>query len=163
MPDRTYILKGGSGLDEDGQPLNRRFNAARLADRTVDELLGICKGMISDGVITDGEADFLVRWIEQQRAVIAEWPVKTLAERIARMMEDQKIEEQERQELFELLSEISGSRSPQGVAKNLSTVLPLTKPAPDIVFQDRAFCFTGKFFYGTRAACQQVVIARGGL
>ncbi|MGH9425236.1 MAG: BRCT domain-containing protein, partial [Terriglobia bacterium] len=144
-------------------PVNRAFNATRLAERTVDELLGICKGMISDGVITETETKFLVGWIEQQRAVLKVWPVKILAERIARMMEDQKIEEQERQELFELLSEISGSRSPQDVAKNLATTLPLTKPAPDIVFQEQAFCFTGKFFYGTRDACQQVVISRGGL
>lgn len=163
MPDRTYILKGGGDLDDHGQPVNRAFNAARLADRNVDELLGICKGMISDGVITEGEAKFLVQWIEQQRAVITVWPVNILAARIARIMDDQKIEEQERHELFQLLSEISGSRSPQDVAKNLATVLPLTKPAPDIVFQERAFCFTGKFFYGTRDACQQAVIARRGL
>ena len=34
-------------LDDHGQPLNRAFNAKRIRDRGVDELLGLCKGMIA--------------------------------------------------------------------------------------------------------------------
>jgi len=44
MPDKFYTLKNDGGLDDHGQPRNRRFNAKRRLDRSVDELLGLCKG-----------------------------------------------------------------------------------------------------------------------
>jgi NAD-dependent DNA ligase len=162
MPRSTYILKGGEGLDDNGQPLNRKFNAARLADRTVDELLGICKGLICDGVISEDEARFLVQWVDKQRAEISVWPINVLAERIASIMQDHEIDEQERRDLFGLLSEISAGGSPQDVVRNLSTTLPLTKPVPDVIFEKRSFSFTGKFFFGTRNVCQNAVMKRGG-
>jgi NAD-dependent DNA ligase len=40
----------------------------------------------------------------------------------------------------------------------------LDKPAPDVVFQGRSFCFTGVFIYGggDRSQCEAAVRARGG-
>ena len=37
-------------LDDDGQPLNPGINRMRVDDRTVCELVGICKGMVADAV-----------------------------------------------------------------------------------------------------------------
>ncbi len=31
-----------------------------------------------------------------------------------------------------------------------------------VVFQDRSFCFTGKFAFGTRSECERAVVGRGG-
>ena len=163
MPSRIYILKGEGNLDDDGQPLNRKFNAARMADRTVDELIGICKGLICDGVINEEEAKFLVQWVDKRRSEASVWPINVLLERITGFMEDQKIDDQERRYLFELLSEISGGSSPQDIVQNLTTTLPLTKPAPDVTFEKRAFSFTGKFFLGTRNVCQHAILERGGV
>ena len=39
---------------------------------------------------------------------------------------------------------------------------PYDEPQPPIVFVDRVFVFTGKFGFGSRDACQQEVIRRGG-
>lgn len=163
MADKEYVLKRDQKRDSHGQPQNRQFNAARLADRSIDELLGLCKGIISDGVVSPEEAVFLARWVDQQRAAIHLWPVNVLASRIDRMLEDSRIDDDEHKELFELLGQIVAGGSPQNVASTLSTTLPLTKPAPTIIFQDRAFCFTGKFFFGTRSACQRATIERGGI
>src|SRR5262245_59381504 len=42
-----------------------------------------------------------------------------------------------------------------------STDLPLDRPAPEIMFDSRSFCFTGKFIHGTRAGCQSALTTRG--
>ena len=39
---------------------------------------------------------------------------------------------------------------------------PYDEPQPPIVFVDRVFVFTGKFSFGSRDACQEEVIRRGG-
>jgi len=164
MAEKRYILKAADPLDVDGQPVNRQYNAARVADRTVDELIGICKGMIADGVINEGEARFLVQWLDEHRRLSQSWPVNVLSERIARMLQDNIIDEQERQELFELLAQVVGQQKEAiPAALDTSTRLPLTIPAPSIVFPQRRFCFTGKFYFGTRKACAEAITIRGGL
>jgi hypothetical protein len=39
---------------------------------------------------------------------------------------------------------------------------PFDRPQPDVSFSGRVFMFTGKFTFGTRKACQEAVISRGG-
>lgn len=39
---------------------------------------------------------------------------------------------------------------------------PFDRPQPDISFVQRTFVFTGKFMFGTRKACQDAVLSRGG-
>lgn len=58
MPDGFYILRNPSrssypALDDHGQPKNRRWNAKRLDERSVDEFLGLCRGLVADGLLTD--------------------------------------------------------------------------------------------------------------
>jgi NAD-dependent DNA ligase len=162
MPDRIYVLKSSQGEDDDGQPMNRRFNTKRLAERTTDELLGVCKGMIFDGVITADEVNALISWLGEHRHIANVWPVDALFTRIARMLEDQVIDEDERKELFTLLTDITGLGSVENIVCRGSTTLPLTKPAPAITFDSQTFCFTGKFYYGTRKRCMQVITEQGG-
>ena len=40
---------------------------------------------------------------------------------------------------------------------------PFDRPQPSVSFPKRTFIFTGKFAFGTRKACQDAVISRGGL
>lgn len=44
----------------------------------------------------------------------------------------------------------------------MSSTLPLCNPVPRVQFQDKSFCFTGKFFFGPRKKCEAVVEERGG-
>lgn len=46
-------------LDPDGQALNLAFNRARRTERDVCELLGLAKGLLADGVVTESEATLL--------------------------------------------------------------------------------------------------------
>ncbi len=42
------------------------------------------------------------------------------------------------------------------------TSLPVSIPQPALEFSDRKYCFTGTFRYGTRIACENAVLRRGG-
>ncbi len=161
------------GNNSHGQPVNRAFNARRLAARSVDELIGICKGIVADGIVNSAEADFLVNWLDSNRPIMDVWPVNVLSLRVEKMLENNCIDELERKELFKLLTDIVGgtgkcevvNRTTGEVAENISSpssTLPLDKPVPEIVFEDKLFCFTGKFFYGTRKRCEGDVLERGG-
>jgi hypothetical protein len=165
---REYTIKPfGStlknSLDQDGQPLNSNFNRGMVRGRTLDELIGICKGITADGVVATEEAEFLARWLKGNQSVIEEWPANVLAERIANIFYDNIVTSEEKQELFDLLREVTGGSSLTDHADNLSTELPFDDPLPDVVFDNRQFCFTGKFCIGTRQQCESEVITRKGI
>ena len=48
------------------------------------------------------------------------------------------------------------------VEKELADDSPFDKPQPPVEFRGRSFIFTGNFAYGSRKACQEAVIERGG-
>jgi NAD-dependent DNA ligase len=150
-------------VDEHGQPLNRYFNAKRISDRSIDELIGLCRGILADDIITEQEANFLIRWMEQNREAANNWPAKIIYARLLRMLEDDKLDAEEHKELVGLLVELTGGTLPQmGEAVSKTTSLPLDNPQPEIIFHDRCFCLTGKFISGTRKECENYIMARGG-
>jgi len=148
-------------LDDHGQPIVRAFNAARLNDRMIDELIGLCRGVLFDGAISEAEANALLRWLDANREVAGHWPANVLYRRIARMMSDSRLDPDEQKELLELLVEITGGPAPDAFVKSASTALPLCTPLPKVLFPGKLFCFTGKFVSGTRAQVQAAVISLG--
>ena len=113
-------------LNEDGQPINRAFSKDRLNDRSIDELIGICKGIIIDKVIIDEEIQFLAHWLEVNKDRAHLWPANVLIERITRFLSDKVIDNSEKEDLFNILTQISGSN----LIANLSSSLPLCNPPP---------------------------------
>ena len=151
------------GLDPHGQPLVRRYSAARLSDRAVDELIGLSRGIVADAHVTQSEAEFLARWLDRNREAQETWPGNVLYERIREMLSDGVLDRDESQELLELLGSITGEAEPLALkAQSLSSSLPLTQPPPKIEFPDRLFCLTGRFVHGTRRECEAAVEQLGG-
>jgi len=160
-----YFLKKKSlsnKCDDDGQPLNRNYNKARLTDRTIDELIGICKGIIFDGNVSVEEAISLSRWLEANKDYTDTWPVNILSARIETVLSDNVIDENERKELFDLLNDLTGEKPIIEKITSMSTKLPIDTVMPEITFKNRIFCFTGKFVYGTRNDCENEVFQRKG-
>ena len=151
-----------SDLDRDGQPIVRAFNAARLTDRAVDELIGLCRGVLADGAVTDGEAKFLLQWMEANREAAGQWPCSDLYRRLREMLVDRTLDADEQSELLDLLLDITGGGLPldQRIA-SMSSSLPLCSPPPELVFPERAFCLTGKFVFGSRKQCEAALLERG--
>lgn len=150
-------------FDRDGQPVAQALRRDAREDRQVDELLGLVKGVLADGVLCAGEIEFLYRWMEINREVATYWPANVIYPRIAAALADGHVDADEEKELMDLLlSLVGGNTAPLHGARSDATTLPLCKPAPEVEFSGHRFCFTGAFASGSRSWCEQQVIERGG-
>lgn len=150
-------------LDDHGQPLIRTFNRERLSDRSIDELIGMSRGIASDGIVNQKEAEFLKSWMEANISYCDDPLVNQLYRRVQEMLVDRVLDHEEQAELFELLKMFSGNICAGEVAANMTSSLPLDKPPPQIEFPTMYFCLTGKFAYGPRRACVELIKECGGV
>lgn len=154
-------MDSSNDLDNHGQPLNRAFNAKRIKDRGVDELLGLCKGLIADGAVNEAEASFLLEWLDANKCVATTWPGNVLYPRIYDFLRDGVLDAQEQAELFDLLTKATGT-VPGTSGITASCGLPFDHPVPEIVIENHAFCLTGRFAYGSRTQCAEEILNLGG-
>ena len=149
-------------LDQFGQPLSRVLCAKRVQQRGVDELLGICKGIIADGKVVQPEAQFLSNWLIANPQVTSDWPGNVIAARLYAYLADGVLDENEQKDLEELLLKVTGD-DPSGLLKfNPSAKFPLDDPPPNITFIDQSFCLTGRFVFGDRSAVVNEIVQLGG-
>ena len=143
--------------------LSPAVNARRVSDRTIQEMLGLVKGMVCDGVVSEGECASLGRWLNANQPAISTWPGNVLAKRLMSIYEDGVIDANERHQLYELLCDTVGDGGNNAALDlNYSTRLPLDDPAPLVEIPGRTFVLTGKFIYGLRGKCEQAILVRGG-
>lgn len=135
----------------------------RLDNRAMQTLLGLCAGIAADDQIQDKEIVFLSTWLAENQSVLQHWPGSAIAERVATILKDGIITQDERTDLLDMLQKITGNNfSETGVAAPDAPALPIDDD-PSIFFRNMTFCFTGQFFYGTRAACERVILNLGGM
>lgn len=159
---RLADIESGSALDVHGQPLNRHFNAARLSDRALDEMMGLCRGIVADGRVVQTEAEVLRDWIELNREYADHWPANVIYSRLADMLQDGVLDAEEEAELLDLLQDlVGGGHSIDERVAAYSSRLPLDRPEPELVFRGRLFCMTGKFVFGTRKEVEATVRSLG--
>jgi hypothetical protein len=144
-------------------PLYSRADGARRSDRDVNEMLGVIRGIVCDGVVSEGEIFAFRNWLSEHPNAIVGWPGNVLAERIARTLEDGVVSASERVDLYELFCDTTGEGDiREQVPGSFSARLPFDDPAPAIVFPSNMFCFTGAFIYGDRSYCEKSTVLRGG-
>jgi hypothetical protein len=149
-------------MDAHGQP-DRALRYHAVTERQIDEMIGLCKGIMADGAVCQGEAEFLLGWMEANRQAMGQWPASVLYPRIAAMLADGVLDGEEERELLGLLGEVTGFNAPAAGEASGSSSMPLCKPAPAVVFEGVSFCFTGQFYSGSRAWCEEQVLSRGGV
>jgi hypothetical protein len=159
-PRHVRCLEPSPFIDADGQP-DSRFNRERRIQRTVTELLGLCKGVLLDGVVTDGEMVALDEWLAAHVEIAQDWPADVLYDRLRRAFDDGAIDEDERAHFKGLLEQLVGPADGARLV-DAATRLPLDVPPPVVEFPERAFCFTGHFVWGPRPKLVQAVEERGG-
>jgi tetratricopeptide (TPR) repeat protein len=140
--------------------LHRLYNSARLADREVNELLGLTHGITADGVITQAEVEYLHKWLVAHTAGAANPVVAPLLGRVATILADGIVDPEEAADLFALLQRFAAGDFEVGEMLK-ATTLPLDAPPPSIRFPESRFCFTGTFAFGTSKECQAAVEAKG--
>lgn len=134
-------------------------------DRAVDELIGLCRGVLADGSIVQPEAEYLRRWLAGHMQFVREYPFNLLAERICDALGDDELDSEEERDLVELCQQITGNEhvyQPVRAATSASSALPLTESSPAIQFDGTLFALTGVFEYGPRVKVIQAIGERGG-
>lgn len=139
-----------------------RFNRKKIDNRQVDTLIGLCKGVVADGVVNQDEADALRTWLIHARSVIDNPMVANLLTRVDAMLVDGRLDPDESADLLGVLRGIAGTEVVVGELQKPST-LPLDQPPPAVVFPGKMFVFTGTCAFGTRAECTAATVAHGGV
>jgi hypothetical protein len=57
---KTYLIHNSRSklVNQDGQPAVRNFNLFRCAERDIDELIGLCKGIVADRIVPQMKLSF---------------------------------------------------------------------------------------------------------
>lgn len=111
-------------------------------------MLGLIKGVLVDGDVSEREADALRSWMLANEDATKLWPGSILAERLQRIFADGVVTDEERVDLHELLVATSGCDETDLIAENPSTTLPLDEPQPELRFDGVTYLLTGKFVFG---------------
>lgn len=125
-------------------------------------MLGIAAGLVADGILNPREVQFLSTWLAEHPELSTTWPGEVVFKRVREALRDGSLTEDELNYLRQTLEDlIGGSFSEDGTVAAAPSSLPIDSAAI-VVISGASFCFTGKFLYGTRAACERAVTVRGG-
>ena len=141
----------------------KRFNADRVQDRKVDELIGLCRGVTADGSIVKSEAEYIIKWLESNDTIINDYPANILYDRIKEMLSDDVLDDDEQKELLEMLDSLTGDKPIHESIESMSSTLPLNNPSPDVLIEGNTFVLTGTFVSGKRADVERLLKDLGGL
>ena len=139
-----------------------RVGGQRIADRQIDEMIGLARGLIADGRIEQSEVEYLQKWLAANQAITDQPLIAKLYRRVAEILHDGVVDADEKTELLDTLNRFTTRDIELGEVMK-STTLPLCDPAPTLTFDGKRYCFTGTFTYGTRKACEGAVVSRGAL
>ncbi|WP_076722003.1 BRCT domain-containing protein [Cronobacter sakazakii] len=124
-------------------------------------LNGLCKGLISDRVLSQEEIKYLDWWLTQNGALKANYPGKELYRLVKDILSDGEITIQESEVLHKALIDFTGCDLDSGTVDGLATRLPVDDIA-DVKVSGKAFCLTGIFLAGKRSAIEDLIQKQGG-
>src|SRR5204863_6456311 len=104
---RKYVLT--MPKDEHGQPKQLfKFNLENNVSKAIDQLSGICSGILADGVVTEQEAGFFAEWVRKFAPFEPVWPFSDILARVERIFADGHCDDQERDELKGVMQALCG-------------------------------------------------------
>lgn len=139
------------------------LKSQRLVEQGLAEMVGLVRGVIADGRVTEDEAQRLSEWTRANPEVATRYPANLLSRRLERIFMDGRVDTRERERLSAMLGQLAQNPSGFGGGAPLATDLPLTTPAPEIVFGGQTFVFGGEMAYGPLHACEREVLELGGV
>jgi hypothetical protein len=148
--------------DNHGQPLHESLNWSLRRDRGTDELIGLCRGVLADGMLVIHEARYVLEWLDRNEPVRVTFAGKHLHDALSAALLDSQMDAEEEDRLVDVLLRLTGGTLPATGETSFSTALPFDDPAPPVVLRGRGFCFTGKFRFGTRKECELCIETGGG-
>jgi BRCA1 C Terminus (BRCT) domain len=142
------------------------MTSGRRLERTTDELIGICRGVLCDGHVSRPEALFLNNWIERNSAFVDTYPFNHLLDHLHHALEHGVMDSHDESDLLETLSKFVGGEANgehNSESASLSTALPLDDPEPSPLEFASTFVVTGTFKFGPRKIVASRIAERGGI
>lgn len=132
----------------------------RIITRDIDQLLAVCEFALQDGIVDQEEAESILDWLNNHTTCLDTWPASVFYDRLRECLQDGRLDSDEQKELLDLVMSISRPPTSSG---NKPATLPIDNPKPIIKFENKFFCFTGVFDFGSREECILATEALGGL
>ena len=148
--------------------MSHEFARTKAADthrtnRAVEHLLGMVTGMVADAELNNKEIQLLRLWMISHPEATATFPGSVIQKKVAQILEDGIITEDERSHLLQTLTALAaGDFDATGSADAQIINLPIDD-AVTIELKNTLICLTGEFLYGTRAACERLVLRAGAM
>jgi hypothetical protein len=150
--------------DAHGQPLRLfKANLENNVSKAIDQLSGICSGILADGEVSQAEAAFFADWVRKFAPFEPVWPFTDILARVERIFADGHCDDDERAELKGVMEALCGYTATAKPDETYSTTLPLDTPLPELIFPERQFVITGKFAFGTRRKVSEAISTLGGI
>ena len=137
----------------------------RRSERTTDELIGICRGILADGAVSHPEAAFLSGWIERNSHFVDTYPFNHLLEHLHHALAHGVLDSHDESDLLETLSKFIGGEAHgqlESQSASLSSALPLDEPEPTPIEFASIFAVTGTFKFGPRGIVVSNIHVHGG-
>lgn len=132
-------------------------------------LQGIFHGILADNEITDQEVFDLKDWLSKNRHLASIYPYDEVNSLICSILEDNVIEDHEKEmlkaflgEFVEVTSSFNLNRNELDILKSNFTVDGICIRNPEINIENKLFCFTGKSSRTERSEIANIIIAKGG-
>jgi len=138
------------------------LDALRRIEQGLAEMIGLVRGVIADGKVTEEEAQHLSEWTRENPEIATRYPANLLSRRLERIFMDGRVDGRERKRLGAMLAQLAATPSEFGGDFALATDLPITRPEPEVVFEGQTFVFAGAMAYGPTHACEREVLELGG-
>jgi len=150
--------------DSHGQPRQLfKFNFENNVSKAIDQLSGICAGILADGIVCEKEALFFKEWVEKYAQYEPVYPFTEILKRVQRIFHDGYIDDAEKEELADIMRQITGRGLYSDPSQDYSSELPLDAPPPAIQFEASEFVITGRFGFGTRPKVAHEITSRKGV
>lgn len=127
----------------------------------IEELVGFLTGTASDGVLNDQEITAMSSWLERNESVREIWPASVIVQRLATILEDGIITDEERADLLTTVRQVTGSDTDEsGLGYEAST--EVWEDAVDgLTIAGSMFCLTGDFVSGDRESVDTMLRCLG--
>ena len=132
-------------------------------NKAITHLLGMVEGMIADDDLHEKEVQLLSTWFTENPVATTVWPGNIIAKKLRDVLADGVISSAERLHLLSALAQLTSSNFAE---TGSVTAEPSTLPIDDCVtveLRNAGVCLTGDFLYGTRAACERLVLRAGAM
>ena len=127
----------------------------------IEELVGFLTGTASDGVLNDQEITAMSSWLDQNELVRGLWPASVIVERLAVILEDGIVTDEEREDLLATVRRVTGTDTDEsGLSYEASTEV-WEDTVDDLKLAGSVFCLTGDFVSGDRESVDTALCSQG--